>query len=396
MGTVAQRFYHSTTEQDFTASGEVDIRKLLETAPGSNATTICTHPNAAGTTDITLNPYTNSSTSSDIRANCGWAINRLGTDGIASDATAKKYIASGTWTFTTSVAIPSAGTLTGTLTVSNLYTVYRVSSSGARTALFTATSNTVTSAILAGANSGVLTATVNPGEILLEPDETLHVGILSHMVQVASTVGATVTGVATYTLGTSVQYVEVASPGILTRYIRSFSSTMIGLTTRLNYIKPISKVGVMLGIASINRFTQPIAKIATMLGIATRFNTIKPIAKIATMLGVATRFNTIKPIAKIATMLGVATRNNYVKPIAKVAIMVGVAVFSRALEMFRVFTATMLGVTGFARALIAVRSFSTEMVGLAVTYLKIPQVALNRIVGGGGTTIIRKIFGIFD
>lgn len=230
MATTAQRFYHSTTDQDFTAPSEVDIRKLVESAPGSNATTICSHPNAAGTTQITLDPYTNSSTQSDIRINAGWAINRLGSDGMESTSTEKRRIVAGTWTFTATVTLPQAGTVTGSLTASLLYRVYRVDSSGNRTLLFSVTSNTFqTTGLSVGGATGLLTATFNPGEIILEANETIHVGAQSNVVQVAGTLGATVAGTATYTVGTATEYVEVATPGVRTLYIRAHTATGVGV-----------------------------------------------------------------------------------------------------------------------------------------------------------------------
>jgi len=233
MATIAQKFFYSTTEQDFTATGEVDIKKLVEAAPGTDSTTIASHDNAAGTTQITLDPYTTRSTVGDIRANAGWAINRLGADGMVSTATEERFIPAGTWTVTMFVSIPAAGTLTGTLTVSNIYQIFRVSSTGARTAIgSTFTSNTVASALAAGANSGLLTATINPGKIILAPDETIHIGAISNMVQVAGALGATVVGTATYQVGTAAEYVEVGAPGVRTNYPRSTDVIGEGVPTR--------------------------------------------------------------------------------------------------------------------------------------------------------------------
>lgn len=458
MPATVQRWYHSTQQQDFSAASEVDIRKVVDAAPGAASNTICTHPNAAGTTDITLDPYTNSSTQSDIRANCGWCWNRLGavntdgglivpaidyngayvadaseyditgsvrlawrlaaddwtptaasiiggkwrttpvsgrsyvvelqtdgkiagafstdggsgviaglssvtlpsvgavngtqmwvradifsntgsnsefkfyystddtddydavtwtqlgttqlsttgtifsagqplflagsgtaplagtyravvveniatstrvvdaefntfgytfveglgdtvnilSEGMASRANEKRIIPAGTWTFVTFVSIPAAGTATGTLTVSNIYQLYRVSSSGARSTIGSPfSSNTVASALAAGANSGALTATTNPGLITLEANESIHVGIISHMVQTAGLAGATVSGVATYRVGTAAEYIEVAAPGIRTSYLRSTDLVGDGVVTRegLGITRAFSLVG---------------------------------------------------------------------------------------------------------------------------------------------------------
>lgn len=238
MATISQRFYHSTTEQDFTAAGEVDIKKLLESAPGTNSTTVTTHANAAGTTQITLDPYTNRSATGDIRANAGWAVNRLGADGMESVADARRIIPAGAWVFTLNVALPVAGLTTGTLTVSFIAQVFRVSSSGARTALFTATSNTGQSTGLAALASTTLTATsAAQPQYVLEADETIHVGFLSNLVQVAGVAGATVSGVATWTVGTTTQYVQVPTPGVRTTRSRSLSDTITTVTDSLSRIQ---------------------------------------------------------------------------------------------------------------------------------------------------------------
>ncbi|MBA3240090.1 MAG: hypothetical protein H0T60_02595 [Acidobacteria bacterium] len=60
------------------------------------------------------------------------------------------------------------------------------------------------------------------------------------------------------------------------------------------------------------------------------------------------------------------------------------------------FAAVAVGVPGFARALIAARSFSATAVGIARARVDMDTTVLSRIVGGGGTTIIKKIINIFD
>lgn len=222
--TIVQKFFWSANDQDFTAAGEVDIKKFIEAAPGTNSATIASHPSASGTTQITLDPYSTRSTTGDIRANAGWAINRYGGDGMNSVATAKRYIPAGVWTFTMNVAIPAAGALTGSLTVSNIYQVFRVSATGARTALFTATSNTVASGALGAANSGLLTAnSASQPAYVLEADETIHVGVISNMVQAAGTLGGTRAGVATYTIGSINEFMQVPAPGVRTMYFNTFT-----------------------------------------------------------------------------------------------------------------------------------------------------------------------------
>lgn len=308
MATTAQRFFHSTTDQDFAATGEVDIRKLLESAPGTDSTTICTHANAAGTTQITLDPYTNSSTASDIRANCGWAINRLGTDGMVAIAVDQRFIPAGVWTFVMFVSIPAAGSLTGTLTVSNIYNVYRVSSAGTRTLLFSATSDTVASALAAGANSGILTATsAAQPKYILAPNETIHIGALSNMVQVAGALGATVSGVATYRVGTSAEYYEVSSPGVRTEYTRNTSILGVGTSARI--VNPnLARVTTGIGTESYTRHLVA-AKSFTTTGIGTSSN-IKAMAKSVSTSGIGTLSSTATlPTQKIPTGSGATITN---------------------------------------------------------------------------------------
>jgi hypothetical protein len=237
MATTAQLFYPSTTEQDFTAPSEVDIRKLVESAPGSNSTTITSHPNAAGTTQITLDPYTNRSTTGDIRANAGWAINAAGADGMDSTSTEKRIIPSGQWQIVFTAAMPVAGTGTGTLTLTMSVTVYRVSAAGARSSLFTMGSTSAQSTGLAAFN-GIISATSGTQpEYVLEAGETIHVGILTQVVQVAGLAGATVAGTVTWTTGTATQYFRLPTPGVRTQRIRGVSDTVTTVSDGLTRVQ---------------------------------------------------------------------------------------------------------------------------------------------------------------
>jgi len=61
------------------------------------------------------------------------------------------------------------------------------------------------------------------------------------------------------------------------------------------------------------------------------------------------------------------------------------------------FLYTMTGTAIFARAIIAARTFTYTMTGTPNTLLQFSTTVLNRIVGGGGTTIIKKVTTyIFD
>ena len=149
MPTVVQTLYFSPSAKDFVAAGEVTIRKLVETAVAQDATAFTNHPAAAGTTSITILPYATTTLQTDVRANQGWAVNVSSTDGMVSVAAAVRVIAAGTWTFVLYAAIPVGATGTGTLTTSFTVGVYRVSSGGARTLLFSATSGTLASSAVA-------------------------------------------------------------------------------------------------------------------------------------------------------------------------------------------------------------------------------------------------------
>ncbi|HEX4843184.1 MAG TPA: hypothetical protein VFV57_05895 [Limnobacter sp.] len=203
MATRADILYLSATDQDQTWG--TDVRKLAETAQALNSTTICSHPNSAGTTSITLDPLTTSTTQSDIRDALGWAVNEQGADGMESTSTRKRRIRAGDWVFTMRLGLPTAGTATGTLTGSFSARVYRVGPSPTftRTLLFTTgDSTTVQSTGLAAATGTCTVTQTGVSEIVLEAGETIHVGFLSKVVQVAGLLGATVAGIATWHIGT--------------------------------------------------------------------------------------------------------------------------------------------------------------------------------------------------
>lgn len=459
MGTTAQAFYCTTVEQDFTAAGEVDIRALSSSPVAANSTTIAAHPNAAGTTQITLDPYTTRSTTGDIRANAGWAINRLsgggtvdtldladsssagrtltktgtvspvtsptsgfggaaqfttgssvlslpvasasdfdpragrdrsyevrltitnnngatkaimgqwsgaaasvpadwlialngsnqiqfltgsnigaadtltgptlnvgqtyviqaqrnaiyvdgvrvvtatfsvnpnasatdfrmnaagnfgagdfivdevrisnglrntanytpattpftsdantlalwhfdtistpapGGDGMESIVGARRIIPAGTWNIAFGVSIPAGGTVTGTLTLSLIIGIYRVSAAGARTLILSATGPTTLASGI-GAASGIVGGNITVPQITLEANETIHVGILTQLVQVAGLLGATVAGTATFQVGDGAS-ITVTTPGIRTLYDRALTDSLPTVADTLSRI----------------------------------------------------------------------------------------------------------------------------------------------------------------
>lgn len=244
MGTTAQTFYQSTGADDYAAPNEVNIRKLVIAAGASLSTTITAHPNAAGTTAITLNPYTTSSTASDIRNNLGWSINRLGTtDGMESAAATPRVIPPGAWTFALGVSVPIGATGTGALSVTYAAAVYRVSSAGVKTLLFTATSAAVASNSAAAASGNPVATSAAQPEYALDTGETIQVGYLATCVQTAGLAGVTVAGNVTWSMGDTAAYVQVPAPGVRTRYVGSLTETVTATTDALARQLSVNRTG---------------------------------------------------------------------------------------------------------------------------------------------------------
>lgn len=164
------------------------------------------------------------------------------------------------------------------------------------------------------------------------------------------------------------------------------------------YHKPSALQAIMIGVGVFARKLEMFRFFQTsMTGLASTQRYVRTIAKVATAIGLATTARYVRLKDKVATMTGVASTVRYIRLSAKVATMIGVAGFSRTLEIFRTFTATMTGVPTMSKALILVRYFGATMTGVAKTAIQMPQTALNRIVGGGGTTIVKKVINyIFD
>ena len=221
MGTEAQQFFQSNVDQDGTWG--TDIVKLQETTSGVVSTTVAQHPNSAGTTTITLDPYSPRSTQGDATTLFGWAINS-GADGMESTTTAKRRILAGTWRFFNRVSVPAGGTVSGSHNVTAIYSVYRVSADGAtRTLLFSYTSPEDAGTLLASTATFDNT-TPAQDEIVLETGETIHVGIQSRNRQVAGALGATTAGNLTWhTGGAADAFVEVPAPGIRTLFFKDMT-----------------------------------------------------------------------------------------------------------------------------------------------------------------------------
>lgn len=389
MPTTAQVFYLSATDQD--GSWGTDVRKLLEAAPASNATTICAHPNAAGTTLITLDPYSTSSTQGDTRDALGWALNATGADGVDSVAGALRVIPAGTWQFSNPASVPVGGTATGSLTASLLIRVFRVSAAFVRTQLFSVTTNTVASTGLA-AGTGTLTASSAQPEIVLQAGETIHVGYQSQVVQVAGLVGATVAGNATYTTGAAT--VTLPSPGLRTINSRSSAIATAPLALLGRRTAGITRGVLSAGLAATARAVVAARSSAVqMVGLAALQRLIRLAPKSAAMAGLPAVSKRISPLPLLTVTAPVAS---LIKSVRKTLQAIAVGVPSAAKRVAPgPKTATAVGLAATQRALIAVRTFQVSMVGVAMLLVRIGQNVLNRL-AGGATTVIRRTTNIFD
>jgi hypothetical protein len=192
--TTATDFYLSPTANDQTFG--TDVRKLTETSPATDNTTICAHPSAAGTTVITVDPYSSRSTTGDATTLFGWAFNNGGADGLGSTSTVKRRIPASHWNFNGTLTLPAPAAL-GSITAFVAMYVYRVATGGgARTLLGggtgTAVSNTATNSGIAAAST-VIGMYVDLPEIVVQPGETLMVSFTMSSTQVGTpAVGTTV------------------------------------------------------------------------------------------------------------------------------------------------------------------------------------------------------------
>ena len=92
----------------------------------------------------------------------------------------------------------------------------------------------------------------------------------------------------------------------------------------------------------------------------------------------------------------VATARKGVVTGPKVAVLSLVATMTRRVTSVRAFTTAITLNTAFARAVTTVRGFSTSIALTARGRVDMAFTVLNRITGGGGTTIIKRIIQIFD
>lgn len=401
MGTIAQNFWLSQDAKDFAASGEVDIRKLSPSTQAQVQTTVCSHPNAAGTTSITLDPYSTSSTQSDIRASAGWAINRLGADGMDSAATSRRLIPAGTWNIGLQVNLPQAGTATGTLTVTLVLGIYRVSSSGARTLIFT--SDLPVTGSSNGLSIGGVTAqiggSVTVPQIILEANETIHVGLVSRMVQAAGLLGATVAGSATYVTGGDATSADVVlpSPGVRTQYTQTQDPAVgKGVSTRSILVRKDTESAVGVGVGAYDYLAEFFRAFnASGKGEADRelLTVLKFVQAVGK--GVGARSNLVRKDLISAIGKGAGARAALVRKNTLPAIGEGAGIIDKVATYVRLFEAFGKGVPTEDEVVIFVRSFLSTGNGVVR-----PRIALDwedlPEAGGGTTVIIRRTTLIND
>jgi len=217
--TTAKNFYVAANNSDSHDGGwGSDVDHYRETSPGNATGTQNNHPSSAGTTTITMDPYSTRATTGNATQDYGWAWNAdAGSDfSMGSTDGAKRWLRAGVWTFRCSIAIPAGGSITGSHNVIVTAYVYRVgpSPSFTRTLLFSAASPEQSGGLF-GATANYNFDSPSQPEYVLEAGETIHVGFTTTNRQVAGALGATTAGSLPITLNNGgLQVVRVPSLGI--------------------------------------------------------------------------------------------------------------------------------------------------------------------------------------
>jgi len=398
MATIAQTFYPDNQDQD--QAWGTDIDKLDESVGALVSTTIASHPNSSGTTQITLDPYTTRSTSGDSTSSYGWAFDESGAEGIGSAANNRRFIPAGTWTFQNRVQIPAGGAVTGSHNVTITYKVYRVAASPsfARTLLFTATSSEQGGGLL-GSTVTFSTTSASQPEILLEPGETVHVGYLSQDRQVAGLLGATTAGTLTYHTGTEGGVnisVQVPSPGVRTFYERDQAGNGIG--TSAQQPKGIAKAATTstgIGATAISRIWQAYRDAqATGVGSASDTKALTKDTLIADGVGTGLRTLGITKDEIIATGVGTGSRSTQVSKAPAAATGVGTPAVGRTWQAYRSLSADGVGTPAFDRIVTFVRQLDAEGTG-TISSFRLCLDADELPSAGGGTTYVYPL-NVFD
>ena len=220
MPTRLQRFFLGTVDDDQDFPGVTEnVKKLLESAPGSNSATTVTWTTTT-ITEKTVIPLTANSAAGDTSSNNGWAFNDGGADGLGSVSGALRIIPAGVWNFSLQETINTPALL-DTHALDVTAKVYRVNdinagAGGAITLLFTA--------VRSGTNTTSATLTwssASQPDILLQPGQVIMVGItMTSASTTALVLGANTNTVVTTVLGANTWF-EVPAPGVRTVYQES-------------------------------------------------------------------------------------------------------------------------------------------------------------------------------
>jgi hypothetical protein len=387
MGTTAGTFYPALgLNQDFTAPGEKNIRGMADSVQSSSNLTVATFSTAAE--EIVLNPGApRSSTGEADFPNYGWAIQRAGSLGMDSTATAKRYIPAGSWTFNARIGVQG-------VSIANIrmrIRIYRVSSTGERTE-FSAQLTALVTPTVAGTDISVTTTPI--GEVLLEADETI---LVSYSLQKTNSGLGTDGGVQFRTNDLTGADVEVILPGpIRTRYFRGpFSGVATGVVSWVRTFRFIRATDTpAVGVASLSRtLTLSRTFAVSSAGLTVMVRKVGKPFTVAVGAGVATVSKKVgKPLSTATT--GVAT---VVKKVGKrlVTSTTGVATFTRALTLYRTFSEAAVGVASFVRKLTLRRTLAASATGLSYIWAKLP---IGKIpYSTGGPSVIKKVTQyIFD
>lgn len=218
MPTTAQRFRFHTDDWDGTDPIGGDVRKLVIGANAADNSSIVNFPNAAA--ERRVDPFTEQAAGvggADFEK-FGWAVNYLGADGMESTASAVRRVPSGTWAFRLRLNLLSAATATE---FRARMRVYRVSADGAtRTLLFTIDTAQAVPLGLGGSNYA---GSASQSEIVVEAGETLQVSftiekmagnVMDERIELRLSDGGN-------------NFVDVASPGVLTRFFETITATAV-------------------------------------------------------------------------------------------------------------------------------------------------------------------------
>lgn len=366
-------------------------RKLLDVAGAASDSTTKANFSTSGTRRylhlVPLTTQTATVTPGNIGK--GWKIDP---DTMGATASANKIIPAGTWTFETSMSATTAQLANDTKLQAVVSKVNGVSGTG--TVLFTATSAAF--ALGVGASDQAWTSAGQP-DITLGANDTIIVELFVESIGVV-VVGQTLTLIINAASGSSGDARTIMPGDVVTKYFQSASAVGVGVAARGNNLIGITRSAQAVGVSSQGpRYIRLAAKSASMVGVSSKSLYVKPLPKTATLVGVAIQQpRWIRLASKSAQMVGVGVQQpRWVRLAPKSAQATGVASMGKVLEAFRSFSAQMIGVPGFSRAIISVRQFVATMVGIPDGEVKIKFSILNRL-QGGGTTIIKKVFQIFD